>query len=261
MTVLTRIHRGDGAWGNRPLPGSIRQDPSKLTYAISTRHTISQTMKRMTLSLLLLAGLITLTCIVAGFIDTSGTSITDPTPPPDVGPGDVSVGNLASPISTGEAAADPHYAGRTSSSRPTAQRSSEAPGQRLPTSGYSTSGRRRSPKKGLQRSMPAWYRDENYTLRTANALWAEKTHLFLPKHVVWPGAVGADAINRLHQRRGWCNHQPLGRGEDRGEDPRLLPRGSIDALTRLVITNAIYFKVLGRPGRPGRRFRMGPVRS
>ncbi|WP_292728888.1 serpin family protein [Methanoculleus sp.] len=88
--------------------------------------------------------------------------------------------------------------------------------------------------------------DENYTLRTANALWAEETYPFLPDYVDvaarWYGAnvTNLDFKSSSEASRATINRWVEERTEDRIRD--LLPAGSIDSLTRLVITNAIYFK-------------------
>ena len=87
---------------------------------------------------------------------------------------------------------------------------------------------------------------DNYTLRTANALWAEKTYPFLPAYVDvaarWYGAnvTNLDFINDSEGSRETINRWVEEQTEDKIRD--LLPPGSIDPLTRLVITNAIYFK-------------------
>ncbi len=86
----------------------------------------------------------------------------------------------------------------------------------------------------------------NYALRTANALWAEKTHSLLPEYIEtaarWYGA-NATNLNLAENPEGsreTINRWVEEKTEDRIRD--LLPPGSIDPLTRLVITNAIYFK-------------------
>ncbi|WOX57175.1 serpin family protein [Methanoculleus receptaculi] len=86
----------------------------------------------------------------------------------------------------------------------------------------------------------------NCTLRTANALWAEKTHSLLPDYIEtaarWYGA-NATNLNFAENPEGsreTINRWVEEKTEDRIRD--LLPPGSIDPLTRLVITNAIYFK-------------------
>jgi serpin B len=54
---------------------------------------------------------------------------------------------------------------------------------------------------------------------------------------------GADPVSRFCRRRGSgpIDDQRLDRGADRGPIADLLPPGVIDAATRLVLTNAIYF--------------------
>ena len=85
----------------------------------------------------------------------------------------------------------------------------------------------------------------NYTLRTANALWAEETHSFLPDYIDvaarWYGAnvTNLDFIENPEGSRETINRWVEERTEDRIRD--LLPPNSIDPLTRLVITNAIYY--------------------
>ncbi|MDK2989757.1 MAG: serpin [Methanoculleus sp.] len=86
----------------------------------------------------------------------------------------------------------------------------------------------------------------NYTLRTANALWAEETYSFLPDYINaatrWYGTnvTNLDFINDPEESRETINRWVEEQTEDKIRD--LLPPGSVDPLTRLVITNAIYFK-------------------
>ena len=86
----------------------------------------------------------------------------------------------------------------------------------------------------------------NYTLRTANALWAEKTYAFLPEYIDvaarWYGAnvTNLDFIENPGGSREAINRWVEEKTEEKIRD--LLPPGSIDSMTRLVITNAIYFK-------------------
>jgi len=86
----------------------------------------------------------------------------------------------------------------------------------------------------------------NYTLRTANALWAEKTYSFLPEYIEtaarWYGAnvTNLDFIENPEGSRETINRWVEEKTEEKIRD--LLPPGSIDSMTRLVITNAIYFK-------------------
>jgi len=89
-------------------------------------------------------------------------------------------------------------------------------------------------------------KNSRYTLVTANALWAEKTHAFLPEFIT-PARVyynanvtNLDFINQPEKSRitinTWIEDQTNNKIKD------LVPSGAIDQLTRLVITNAVYFK-------------------
>jgi serpin B len=88
--------------------------------------------------------------------------------------------------------------------------------------------------------------DSAYTLRTANALWAETTHAFLPGYIsVAEDYYGAevenlDFISAPEESRLTINRWVEDRTEDLIKD--LIPAGAINSLTRLVITNAVYFK-------------------
>ena len=88
--------------------------------------------------------------------------------------------------------------------------------------------------------------DPHYSLRTANALWAEKTYPFLDDYVTtasqYYGAktTNLDFISHPEDSRVTINSWVENRTEDRIKD--LIPAGVIDPATRLVITNAIYFK-------------------
>jgi serpin B len=88
--------------------------------------------------------------------------------------------------------------------------------------------------------------DPGYSLRTANALWAERTYPFLPEYTKtaedYYGAkvTSLDFINHPEESRVAINTWVEEKTEDRIRD--LIPAGVIDPLTRLVITNAIYFK-------------------
>ena len=87
--------------------------------------------------------------------------------------------------------------------------------------------------------------DPNYSLRTANALWAEKTYTFLPDYLntvrnfYSADATNLDFINAPEDSRGTINMWVESKTD--GKITNLLPSGSIDATTRLVITNAVYF--------------------
>ncbi len=88
--------------------------------------------------------------------------------------------------------------------------------------------------------------DTSYTLRTANALWAEKTYPFLTDYKDtadrWYSAktTNLDFINKPEDSRVTINQWVEEKTNNRIKD--LIPAGAIDPLVRLVITNAVYFK-------------------
>ncbi|NVO66916.1 serpin family protein [Methanofollis tationis] len=88
--------------------------------------------------------------------------------------------------------------------------------------------------------------DAGYTLRTANALWAEETYSFLPDYIETAGRYyGANVTNLDFTTQPEASRATINRWvEDKTNDliKNLLPEGSISPMTRLVITNAIYFK-------------------
>jgi len=93
----------------------------------------------------------------------------------------------------------------------------------------------------------AWMNQEHsqYVLRTANALWAEKTYLFLPDYIrigqqyYSANVTNLDFIVLPEESRVTINRWVENQTNNKIQD--LLPSGSIDRLTRLVITNAVYF--------------------
>ncbi len=86
---------------------------------------------------------------------------------------------------------------------------------------------------------------EGFRLNVANAIWGQKNYEFLPTFLdVMAENYGAglrllDFITEAEKSRlainDWVSDQTEGRIKD------LIPPGAIDALTRLVLTNAIYF--------------------
>jgi len=86
---------------------------------------------------------------------------------------------------------------------------------------------------------------EGFRLNIVNAIWGQKDYEFLPTFLdVLAENYGAglrilDFITETEKSRltinDWISDQTEGRIED------LIPQGAIDALTRLVLTNAIYF--------------------
>ena len=88
---------------------------------------------------------------------------------------------------------------------------------------------------------------DQYEIRVANALWGEKTYPFDPeyvatihKHYDTGGIFPVDFKNAFEAERLKINDWIEEQTNDRIQD--LLPEGSLDQLTRLVLTNAIYFK-------------------
>jgi len=89
-------------------------------------------------------------------------------------------------------------------------------------------------------------KDKKYELRTANALWAQKSYPFLPEYFktvekYYGGKVtNVDFVRDTENSRltinKWVEEQTRNRIKD------LIPQGVITSLTRLVLTNAIYFK-------------------
>jgi len=88
--------------------------------------------------------------------------------------------------------------------------------------------------------------DKKYELHTANALWAQKSYPFLPEYFktvekYYGGKVtNIDFVRDTENSRltinKWVEEQTRNRIKD------LIPQGVITSLTRLVLTNAIYFK-------------------
>jgi serpin B len=89
-------------------------------------------------------------------------------------------------------------------------------------------------------------KDKKYELHTANALWAQGNYPFLPEYFktvekYYGGKVtnvdfARDTENSRLTINQWVEDQTNNRIKD------LIPQGVIDSLTRLVLTNAIYFK-------------------
>lgn len=85
-----------------------------------------------------------------------------------------------------------------------------------------------------------------YQLSTANALWAEKTYPFSQEYLnaakeFYRGEImNLDFVNNAETSRVFINDWVAKRTNDKILD--LLPANSLDSLTRLVLTNAVYFK-------------------
>ncbi|WP_292518675.1 serpin family protein [Methanoculleus sp.] len=215
----------------------------------------------------LLAGLIVIGCIAAGCTDTPQTTTTGPTSPPGGNEpmnsqtaaevtGNVSAGNnrFAADLYR-HLASDPGAAGKNIFFSPYSISSALAithEGARGTTADEISAvlhlpenmSLLRAGFAGLDASLNSG--DQNYTLRTANALWAEETYPFLPEYIDvagrWYGAnvTNLDFVNDSEGSRQTINRWVEEKTEDKIRD--LLPSGTIDPLTRLVITNAIYFK-------------------
>ncbi|MFA7133267.1 MAG: serpin family protein, partial [Bacteroidales bacterium] len=89
-------------------------------------------------------------------------------------------------------------------------------------------------------------KDKQYELRTGNALWAQKDYKFLDSYFsnvekYYGGkAVNLDFINETELSRNTINTFIAEQTNDRIKD--IIPAGDITPLTRLVLSNAIYFK-------------------
>jgi len=91
-------------------------------------------------------------------------------------------------------------------------------------------------------------KDKKYELHTANALWAQKDCQFLESYFklienYYGGkATNLDFIKDAEEPRITVNNWVGQQTNEKIKD--LIPPGSIDRLTRLVLTNAVYFKGL-----------------
>lgn len=89
-------------------------------------------------------------------------------------------------------------------------------------------------------------KDKKYQLHTANALWAQKNYLFLEDYFksvekYYGGKItNLDFVKETEKSRLTINKWVEGQTNDKIKD--LVPPGSVDRDTRLVLTNAIYFK-------------------
>ena len=88
--------------------------------------------------------------------------------------------------------------------------------------------------------------DKKYTLNTANALWAQEGYEFLDEYFslvdkYYAGKVtNLDFINKTEEARITINTWVEKKTNNRIKD--LIPKGMLSPLSRLVLTNAVYFK-------------------
>ncbi len=89
-------------------------------------------------------------------------------------------------------------------------------------------------------------KDKKYTLGIANALWAQKDYRFLKKYFqviekYYQGrAINVDFVKETEETRKKINNWV--EEKTKGKIKNLIPEGTLKPLTRLVLTNAIYFK-------------------
>lgn len=88
--------------------------------------------------------------------------------------------------------------------------------------------------------------DSKFKLSIANSLWAQKDYKFLSEYLTtlqqyYAGkATNLDFVGATEESRGTINKWVEDKTNDKIKN--LLPQGSLTPLTRLVLTNAIYFK-------------------
>src|SRR5258707_964087 len=98
----------------------------------------------------------------------------------------------------------------------------------------------------LQRQLAEAEKQKGVQLSIANALWAQEGHPFLPaflniaKGDYQANIKQADFKSAAEAARSEINRWVAERTKDKIQD--ILPPGSLDAMTRLVLANAIYFK-------------------
>jgi serpin B len=89
-------------------------------------------------------------------------------------------------------------------------------------------------------------RADHYQLSIANALWGQKDYTFLDafiqlnKDYYHAGLENVDFVSETEHTRRQINQWVEDKTNDKIKD--LIPQGALDAMTRLVLTNAIYFK-------------------
>ena len=97
----------------------------------------------------------------------------------------------------------------------------------------------------LQNGLQAEKETSGYQLNVANALWGQKGYPFLPRFIDINKKYFGSGLTELdfaksEEARKTINTWVEDKTNDKIKD--LIPSGAIDSLTRLVLTNAIYFK-------------------
>ena len=97
----------------------------------------------------------------------------------------------------------------------------------------------------LQKQLQADKETSGYQLNVANALWGQQGYPFLPEFIELNKKYFESGLNEVdfaksEEARKTINSWVEEKTNEKIKD--LMPPGSIDALTRLVLTNAIYFK-------------------
>ena len=88
--------------------------------------------------------------------------------------------------------------------------------------------------------------EEDYESRTGNALWIQKDYPFLEDYInIVEKYYGGKASNLDFVKEAEKSRQTINsfiEEQTNGKIKDLIPKGVLDSLTRLVLTNAIYFK-------------------
>ncbi len=88
--------------------------------------------------------------------------------------------------------------------------------------------------------------EKEYELNTANALWAQKEYLFLEEYInTIEKRYGGEITNLDFIRETESSRKTINEYIEKNTNNRiknLIPEGALSSLTRMVITNAIYFK-------------------
>jgi serpin B len=88
-------------------------------------------------------------------------------------------------------------------------------------------------------------KDKEYQLYSANAFWAHEGYSFLPDYTDTIERYYAAEANNLDFRNAEQSRQTINKWVEEhtnGKIEDLIPAGALNALTRLVLTNAVYFK-------------------